>query len=133
MKLNTVFSILFLFVSFVFSIPVPSALDDIVPASQKQKTLLVTGELLAHLKHATDDPDLLKLINKAEQDLENLSEKQDPGVEKSFGQLEKALPELQALLDEIKAKAPLDLENIVPTEGKEKDKRSGGKLLLFSL
>lgn len=156
MKLSTVFPLLFLLISFVFSSPIPSAVDDIVATTQKlfpqcpdnnpgchshesQKALIIIRVLLETLEHAAEDSDLAKPLHQTGQGLQKLretlqtkTENQDLGAGKSLEGLDHALAELQAFLSEIEKKA--SLSNIVPTEGGEGilDKRSGGKLLFLA-
>lgn len=155
MKFSTVFPILFLSVSFVFSSPIPSAVDDIgttvqnlfqkcpdsIPlcrSNESQKILITIRTLLEKLEHAAEDPRLVKPIHKKTgQALQKLSESlhtktdnQDLEVGKNLKGLDHALADIQGFLDEIENKA--SLPNIVSTGEEILDKRSGGKLTCFS-
>ena len=153
MKLSTVFPILFLFISFVFSSPIPSAVDDIgttiqslsqkcpdsIPlchSNESQKALITIRTLLEKLEHAAEDPRLAKPIHKTGQALQKLREtlqtktdNQHLDVGKDLKGLNHALAEIQGFLDKIEKKA--SLPNIVSTGEEILDKRSGGKLPFF--
>ena len=145
MKLSTVFPTIFLFISFVFSSPIPSAVDDVdtivqtlfqkcpdgislCNSNDQQKVVITIRVLLDQLEHTAKD--IAVSLHETEQGLQELrdalqkkTDGQDVGVGKSLEGLVHALGKLQGFLGEIEKKAPLP--NIVPTG----DKRSVGKLL----
>lgn len=152
MKLSAVFPPIFLFISFVFSSPIPSAVDDIgatvqtlfekcpdsIPlckSNDPQKVLFTIRLLLVSFEQAAEQSPLAKPLHETGQGLQKLQDAlqkktdgQDVKAAKSLEGLVHALGKLQGFLGEIEKKSPLP--NIAPRGGKEGlDKPSGGKLL----